>query len=102
LAAGHLAILSIDGRGEVSVFYPSGATTAAVNAGIDQPLGNAVELDESEGTETIVALLCETPRPLASLVTAARKAAAQGAVPAPLRTGCVEARTGLAKAAPLR
>ncbi|MDX2022885.1 MAG: DUF4384 domain-containing protein [Deltaproteobacteria bacterium] len=101
-APGHLAILSIDGRGDVSVFYPSGSTTASVGAGKDQPLGNAVELDESEGTETVVALLCEAERPLADLVTAARKAATQGAVPAPLHTGCVETRTTLTKATPSR
>lgn len=94
---GHLAILSIDGRGEVSVFYPSGATTASLSAGKDQPLGNAVELDESAGNETVVALLCETERPLAELVTAARRAPSE-----PLHKGCVETRTSLTKAAPAR
>jgi hypothetical protein len=99
--AGHLAILSIDGANEVSVFYPVGGTTVAIAAGKDLPLGNAVELDEAEGKETVVALLCETERPMAELVNAARAVAAAtkpGELLGPLRTGCVEARTILTKA----
>lgn len=97
--AGHLAILSLDARGEVSVFYPPGAQTAPVPAGRDQPLGTAVELDDSPGQETVVALLCEKPWPIAALVNAfaaqARDPGAQTA--SPLSNHCAEARTTLTK-----
>ena len=99
--AGHLAILSVDGANEVAVFYPAGGRTAAVSAGKDVPLGNAVELDEAEGKETVVALLCETERSVADLINAARAAVAAtkpGMNLAPLHTGCVESRTVLTKA----
>lgn len=100
-AAGHLAILSIDGANEVSVFYPVGEKTAAFAVGKDLSLGNAVELDGVQGQETVVALLCETERSVAELVSAARTVVAgtkPGAAFGPLHTGCVESRTILTKA----
>lgn len=100
---GHLAILAVDGKGEVSVFYPPGPQTAPLQAGKDQALETAVELDATPGEETVIALLCETPRPVAALVDATRRAAGQtGRAPltGPLLEDCAEARTTLVKRGP--
>ncbi len=97
--AGHLAILSLGARGEVSVFYPPGAQTAEVPAGRDQPLGTAVELDDSPDPETVVALLCDKPLLIAKLVTeftAHADNAGHQAAP-PITNNCAEARTTLTK-----
>ena len=98
---GHLAILSIDQEHEVSVFYPPGPTATAVPAGRDQALTSAVELDETPGDETIVALLCDHEEPVSVLVDAARAAAAGASGDGgPIRRGCVEARTHITKRPP--
>ena len=97
--AGHLAILSsspgVGGAVNVSVFYPSGPTTAPLAAGKDTPLGNAVELDAAEGPETVIALLCSSEREVSELTGLVQAATLPDGVP--LVTGCVLAHTTLNK-----
>lgn len=73
--AGHLAIVAVDARGEVSVYYPPGALAAPVAAGTDLALDSAVELDGTLGREVILGVRCERAIPVSEVVGAARKAA---------------------------
>jgi hypothetical protein len=77
-----LAIISIDGARNASVYYPAGADAAAVAPGRDQVLPLSVILDEVVGAERIYGIFCDAPFPVAR----ARDIAADGA---PLPAGCV-------------
>jgi hypothetical protein len=65
---GHVAILSLDSRGVVDVYYPAvGAPIQVAPREQETALAAAVELDASLGEERIYALLCERPAELAAL-----------------------------------
>lgn len=68
--ARYLTILSLDGAGRVSVYYPSGPHAAAIEPGTDVPLPSAVELDAELGREHIMALFCEEAVALEPLIAA--------------------------------
>jgi hypothetical protein len=93
--AGYLMILSADQAGRVSVYYPPGDAAAPVAAGRDVPLATAIELDDTLGDETVVALRCAT----AVSVAQAQEALAKAAAPTSLRLGCAEHRVRLTKVA---
>jgi hypothetical protein len=57
----HLAILSLDSRGAVSVFAQSPEGSVAVGAEHAAPLDESVELDDSPGRERVFALFCDAP-----------------------------------------
>ena len=63
----QLAVLSVDGAGTVSVYYPGGPTTAPVLAGREQSLDNSVVLDAVIGPETVFAVFCEKQHAVADL-----------------------------------
>ena len=69
-----VAVLSLDSAGEVSVYTPE---PVALTKGAEQLLETSVELDASEGAERFVAVLCDQPKPIADLVTAAEQALRQ-------------------------
>jgi len=71
--AGHLAVLAIDGAGQVEVYFPAGATTWAAAAGRRIALPASTELDDVLGEERLWIVLCERPQPLAPLVAALRE-----------------------------
>jgi hypothetical protein len=77
----YLAIISVDGAGRVSAYYPAGPTAAAISAGHDQVLPRSVLLDDTLGRERVVAAFCD--RPIATTEIAA--AVARSAIP----SGCV-------------
>ena len=54
----HLAVLSRDGAGVASVYFPERATTRELPAGKAQALPDAIELDATLGEETLLALFC--------------------------------------------
>jgi hypothetical protein len=94
-----VAVLAVDTRAAVSVYYPQGPTTAELPAGGNAPLPSAVELDDTLGGEVIVAFSCPGPQPLQSLVAAVQQALDEARVrsdPAaalgPIDTPCVTAR----------
>jgi hypothetical protein len=64
---GFLAILSVDGHGRTSVYYPSGPLAAPLQAGRPQPLPQSTILDAALGRETIHAVHCLQPVPVESL-----------------------------------
>jgi hypothetical protein len=57
----HLAILSLDSRGAVSVFSPSQTASVPVRASVGAALESSVQLDDSPGTERIFAVFCDAP-----------------------------------------
>ena len=81
-----LAIISVDGAGKVTAYYPDGPTAAAVPAGRDRVLPRSVLLDDTLGLERIVGLFCDRPTGVAELAAAvARDAIPSGCVPETLR-----------------
>jgi hypothetical protein len=79
----HVAILSHDGAGAVSVYYPTGKRSARFDALRDHALESSVELDDTLGEETVYALFCAEPFELEPLL----RELAQGAELAK-RAGC--------------
>lgn len=95
--AGHLAVLSIDGQGRVTVYFPADASTtwpAAAGEGI--PLPRSTELDDVLGEERLFTVFCDLPRPLLPLVEGLE---ARGDL-APAPPGCEVRRFSLDKRAP--
>jgi hypothetical protein len=83
-------ILSIDGRGIVTLHLPPGGDHAApLQSGHTALLDQAYELDDAPGWERFYFVTGDTPFPVAPIVEAARKVAAEGArlAPPPLPIG---------------
>jgi hypothetical protein len=80
-----LAIISVDGAGKVSAYYPDGPASAAIPAGRDQVLPSSVLLDDTLGLERVVGVFCDRPLLVAELAAAvARDAIPSGCVTDPL------------------
>ncbi len=104
---GYLAILAVDARSEISVYYPTGPQAARVDGGREIDLAQAVELDGTLGPERIVAVRCDQPLGVAEAVAAARRAMTaaveQGRPPTdlpPLGLPCAESRVDIVKVSP--
>jgi hypothetical protein len=67
-APSHVAILSRDGAGAVSVYHSSGKSSTHFDALRDHALESSVELDDTLGAETIYALFCAESFELEPLV----------------------------------
>jgi Putative zinc-finger len=62
---GFVAILSRDGAGLTSIYFPDGGRTAwPVPAGRDRSLPRSTILDETTGPEVVLALFCSSPTDL--------------------------------------
>jgi Putative zinc-finger len=90
---GYLAILSVDGAGVASVYYPEGPETVPVEAAHDAALPLGTRLDGVLGEERVVGLFCAQPRNLEP-VRQALQAAAPGLPDVP---GCRLATFGFTK-----
>ena len=100
---GHLMILGMDSRGEIYPCYPQDQVGNAVPVGADESLRDlptAVRIDETPGSERIVALVCER-----SFSAATMRGWLGSAVPGPdgalplLQDGCVQEEVLLVKSA---
>jgi hypothetical protein len=91
-----LAILSVDGAGVASVYFPDGPETVKVPGAEDAPLPLGTRLDGVLGEEQVVALFCERNRVLEPV-----RQALQAAAPAlPEVPGCTLATFHFSKRAP--
>jgi hypothetical protein len=63
----YLAILSLDGARNASVYFPASSDAAPIVPGIEVPLPSAVELDAVQGEERILALFCDRALPIEPL-----------------------------------
>jgi hypothetical protein len=78
---GHLLVLDVDGRGDVSVLYPYGASRSApISAGDTTFLPGSVVLDDAPGPELLVAVFSPKPLDAAPLVESLK---AQAGRPSP-------------------
>jgi hypothetical protein len=58
----YVAVLSVDGARQGSIYFPDGETQARkLGPAQDQPLANSTELDNVLGPEKIYGLFCEQP-----------------------------------------
>jgi hypothetical protein len=73
-----LAIISVDGAGKVTAYYPEGPTAAAIAAGRDQVLPRSVLLDDTLGLERVVGVFCDRPILVAELAAAVARDALPG------------------------
>jgi hypothetical protein len=92
--SGYVAVLSRDGAGHVTVYYPYGGDAAAAYVPGQPLLPGAIELDGTPGTEQLYALFSPEPFTLGGAV----KALESGAALEPVLPGTVRvARASLAK-----
>lgn len=73
-----LAIVSVDGAGKVSAYYPADPAATAIPPGRDQVLPRSVLLDDTLGLERVVGVFCNRPFAVAELAAAV----ARDAIPA--------------------
>ncbi len=97
----HVAVLGIDAAGAVTSYFPAGGDAPRLDLAGGALLDGSVVLDETLGTETIVAVLCPS-RPLAEDLVAKGRAALERAGGDPagvssLDTGCREVVTRIVK-----
>jgi hypothetical protein len=57
--ARHLAVLSLDGAGHGTVYFPDAARAEPIDAGRDVPLPRSTVLDEVLGPESLFGLFCD-------------------------------------------
>ena len=79
---GYLAVLSVDGAGHASIYFPTGSRAAALKPG-PQLLPQSTTLDAALGQETLFALWCQTPIELEPI----RRSLESNRAP-PLAPGC--------------
>jgi hypothetical protein len=92
----YVAILGLDAKGQLSVYYPEGAQLAKVEAGHEQLLPMAIEWDEVPGREQLYGVFCPRPLPVAPV-----RAAIERSPQAPtLPPGCSFERRTLQGEAP--
>ncbi len=59
--SGYLAVLGRDQTGMISAYYEADGHAAAIVAGSEIALSNAIELDDTLGTETLYGFFCADP-----------------------------------------
>jgi hypothetical protein len=72
--AAYAAVLAVDTTGRVSVYHPAGGAQAAAAEPGELPVRGAIELDETLGTEVLLAFSCAQPVDVATLVAAVQQA----------------------------
>ncbi len=80
----YVAVLSRDGAGRPSVYFPAGPRAERVAAGRDVQLPRATVLDDTLGREQLYAVFCEAPVAVAAL----QGALADGTLERALPEGC--------------
>lgn len=92
----YMALLGLDGAGRWSVYHPEQDALARLEAGNDQPLPVAIELDAALGDERLYAVFCRSATSLASVKEALLRSAEAPSLP----SGCSHERHTLHKGAP--
>ncbi len=100
----EIALLMLDGAGQVSPLAPSGERSLPIVGGRPILLEQAFELDDHPGPERVVLVGCAEPVRMADLVTSARKALAEAQgeprLVKTLGTGCHEESFWISKVQP--
>ncbi len=88
----HVAILSLDGAGAASVYYPTGAKSRHVGVVREQAVESSVELDATLGDERVWGVFCDAPFDVEPL-----RAALERQRNLPALSGCTSDALGLVK-----
>lgn len=101
---GYVGVLGLDAARAVTAYAPAGPALQWIARGDTTLLDDSIILDATLGPERLVLVVCDTPRPIAELVTAAR-AALEVAGGDPRRVGraasdCRESAVIMTKVAP--
>jgi len=91
-----VAILGLDARGTSVVYYPDGEQLSKVEAGRDQLLPAAIELDARPDEEQVYGIFCSSPVPVAPVREAIERSASVPALP----EGCSSERVSLPREPP--
>lgn len=79
-SAGYLAVLSVDGAGHASIYFPTGSRARALQPG-PQVLPQSTTLDAVLGRETLYAVWCDAPLELEPLRRSLESSPAAPAAP---------------------
>ncbi|WP_437630599.1 zf-HC2 domain-containing protein [Sorangium sp. So ce854] len=93
--AGYFALLSVDGAGKGSIYFPAGDVAAPIQPGEGVPLPSSVVLDGTLGAEVLYGLFCDASVALEPLRAALEAAPERPPAPA----GCRVDRVSLDKRA---
>lgn len=85
----YLALLSVDGRGTISVYHPTGPFPLRVRAGRKLLLPHSIILDDAPGRETVYAVFCTERVAVASLRAALRRSKVQPRFPGSCRVASI-------------
>jgi hypothetical protein len=86
--AGYVGVLGLDAAQVVTAYAPDAPTLPPIAAGTPVVLDGSIILDDTLGPETMIAVVCDAPRPVASLI-AEGQAALAAAKGDPRRVGRV-------------
>ena len=75
---GYAGVLGIDAAQAVTAYAPAGPTLERIAGGAPTVFDGSIILDDTLGPERIVLVICDRPRPLASLIVASSAALARG------------------------
>lgn len=92
----YVAVFGIDASGRLSVFHSDGEGMAKVEAGREQPLPMAIELDATPGKDVVYGVFCANAMPLSQVKQAIESAPAAPAPP----EGCSIDRRSVSKEEP--
>ena len=102
--AGFLSIVGLDAAGHVTPYVPTTGAALAVPAGKGQLLDGSIILDDTPGSERVVALHCAKPIDIDAAVAAGKRAlsSANGdpKLVGDFGLGCVQASVWFTKASP--
>jgi Domain of unknown function (DUF4384) len=92
----YIAVLGLDAAGQLDVYYPDGELLAKIEAGRDQLLPVAIELDAAPGKQQLYGVFCTSAEPLSGVRDAIQRSPDAPALPG----GCSSERWALKKEAP--
>jgi hypothetical protein len=72
--SGYVGVIGLDAAGVTTVYAPAQGTMTSVTGGSPAALPNAIVMDETLGTERLVAVVCREPRSAEQLKTAGERA----------------------------
>ncbi len=90
---GYALVLGVDRRGEISVYHHDGSKAAPLGSGRGDITPGAIELDETLGRETLIALRCRERITAEAAIAAVKKAGGEPALGLP----CAVARYAIDK-----
>lgn len=92
----YVAVLGLDAAGHLSVYHPEGDQLSKVEAGQEQALPVAIELDATPGEEQLYGVFCKADVPLAAITAAVERSSEAPRLP----NGCAHERWSLKKESP--